>query len=69
MDRIKYFKTPKKIMNMAIRLCVNFMNSSQCEHLQQIFQKLDKEKVGYISIENLEYGFQRAGIPIGEEDR
>jgi hypothetical protein len=53
MERLKYFKTPKKVMNTAMRLCVNFMSSDQLDHLKRIFEKLDKQKVGFISIENL----------------
>ena len=68
LDKLKNYKTPKKLKQEAMRVIVKLLSVEQIEDLRHAFQSIDTNQSGTISAQELATAMQRAGFSMAQEE-
>ena len=68
LDKLKNYKTPKKLKLEAMRVAVRLLSVEQIEDLRRVFEEIDTNHSGTISGAELSTAMQRTGIPVVQEE-
>ncbi|KAL1331022.1 hypothetical protein HN51_048276 [Arachis hypogaea] len=67
-SRLKQFSMMNRFKRKALRVIADFLSNEEVEDIKDIFQKMDTDNDGIVSIEELKAGFQNFGSQLAESE-
>ena len=68
LQSLKRYKAPKKIQQEAMKVIIKFLSEAEFEDLKTAFITLDRDRTGFITLQDLEEAMQRAGFRVPAEE-
>jgi calcium-dependent protein kinase len=65
---IKRFKAPKKLQKEVMRIMIKFLSAEDIEDLKHSFLQIDRERTGFVTIDDLESAMLNAGLELPLEE-
>lgn len=68
LNNLKGFQYPQVFQKMILKFLITQADTREVDHLREVFQALDTDHTGALSIEELQEGFRKSGIRISKEE-